>query len=182
MISNTTAATGNTTSGPVTIGFSPDETMTPLQQASWIVYLGFFFDLESNAYNVYENNIQQQYTCRKDNVANAGAKTIAITHYDKNEWSLLQNNNSYYSTLISDAGMTAFNGTMSNLHETDYVIDVSPSQTFVYGYSTWLQLVATYDQNTQVFTSKKNVFRIDGLINADGALGKSGHGLNCIYK
>lgn len=105
-------------------------------------------------------------------MANSGAKTIAITYYDNNKWSLLQNNNSYYSTLIRDAGMTAFNGTMANLHETDYVIDVSPSQSFAYGYSTWLQLVGTDDQNTQVFTSKKNVFRIDGLTNTDGALGK----------
>ncbi|KAI8341394.1 hypothetical protein BC941DRAFT_416734 [Chlamydoabsidia padenii] len=163
----------NGTSGSSTtkiVGFSPDETMTPLEQASWIMYISYFFDLESQAYHIYTNNIQTQYNCRKSNMANAGAQSIAITSYDRNQWSLQQQSSQYFSTLIRDAGMVPFNGTMDNLHEADFVIDVSPTDSPASDYSQWLQLVDSHDHNTQVFTNKKNVYRIDGLVNLNGAL------------
>jgi hypothetical protein len=80
--------------------------------------------------------------------------------------------------LISDAGMTVFNGSMQTLHEADVVLDVSLTDSFANNYNTWLLLVDSYDHATQVFTSKKNVYRIDGLTNRDGALGKDGHRRN----
>lgn len=133
------------------------------------MYLSYFYDLENRALQIY-NNILGQYQCRKSNLATSGAKTIAVTLYERNQWTLVTSR--YFSTLISDAGMTVFNGTMENLHEADVVLDVSPTDSFANGYSTWLLLVDAYDHTTQTFTSKKNVYRIDGLTNRDGALGK----------
>lgn len=108
--------------GPPYVAFSPDsDQLTPLQvqkkllmvfdailtivqKASWLVYVALFFDQEASATTIF-SNIESTYNCHKSNLAELSDKqNVAWTYYESstNTWSLLRD--SFYATLVADAG------------------------------------------------------------------------------
>lgn len=141
------------------------------QKAAWLVYLSYFFDEEKVAVTNWKNNIVGTYNCHKENLAKSGSQVIAFVRYEKNVWSI--ETSIYYQTLISDAGMTLYNGTQSNLHQANYIIDLSSiSNGGIENFNQWLAALIQVDSGASVFADSRNVFRTDGLVNNVGYSGK----------
>ncbi|KAI7856720.1 hypothetical protein BDC45DRAFT_502143 [Circinella umbellata] len=168
------------------VGFSPDtEQLTPLQQASWLVYIALFFDEEGEATTAF-GNIESSYTCHKNNMADAPEKkSLAWTYYDSTNktWTLV--NTPFYKALAEDAGAklvepnsaqstsyTQLNEFHTAIRYADYVIDVTPINNLGnQSYDGWLTLGGfnnNFNVYSQAFVSEKNVFRTDGLVNTNG--------------
>ncbi|KAI9306862.1 hypothetical protein BJ944DRAFT_262866 [Cunninghamella echinulata] len=160
VISNSTFVGNNIT----TISFSPDDSMTPIQKSSWLVYLSYFFDKEQDAINRLQN-IQSIYYCHKDNLAKAGAQSIAFVRYENNAWSV--ETSYYYQTLVTEAGMTLYNGSHHTLHEAQFIVDLSSPKTGI-TYSAWQAALTYVDPDATSFIQSKNIYRIDRLVNAAG--------------
>ncbi|CAO3608905.1 unnamed protein product [Cunninghamella blakesleeana] len=163
MITNGTTTSNNVTS----ISFLIDDNMTPIIKAAWLVYLSSFFNVEKTAMASWQNNIVGTYNCNKENLAKSGAQTIAFVRYERNKWSI--ETSLYYQTLVSDAGMTLFNGTQENIHQANYLIDLSiTSNGGIDDFSQWLAALTQVDPGASVFANSRQVFRTDGLVNSVG--------------
>ncbi|KAF7722660.1 hypothetical protein EC973_002870 [Apophysomyces ossiformis] len=180
----------NTDSGtsPAYVSFSAsDDSLSPLEKASWLVYVAFFFNQEGRAF-VYFNDIMNNYLCHKNNLANAPSQTyVAWTKYDAptKTWKLLRD--PYYQQLMADAGVakllqpnSAQSADFTNLFEfhvqmqhAESVIDLTPMEYLgdKEPYLQWLTLGGfnnDTDNYMEPFKEKKRVFRMDGLTNANG--------------
>lgn len=56
-----------------------------------------------NEANQLLHSLKKNYQCHQSNLKNSGAKNIAWTSYDGNQWSLKHDN--YTKSLVQDAGM-----------------------------------------------------------------------------
>ncbi|KAI8138337.1 hypothetical protein BJV82DRAFT_631914 [Fennellomyces sp. T-0311] len=175
--------------GSTYIAFSPDnEQLTPLQQATWLVYIGLFFDKEGEATTAF-NNIESSYSCHKDNLADLpDKKNVAVTRYESTNrtWTLV--NTPYYKSLVQDAGgklvepNSAQSPTYAHINEfhtairyADFAIDITPlADLGNQSYDSWLNLGGfngNFDVYSEPFIVNKNVFRTDGLVNDNGYSG-----------
>ncbi|KAG0192948.1 hypothetical protein DFQ28_006979 [Apophysomyces sp. BC1034] len=175
-------------SSPAYVSFSAhDNSLSPLEKASWLVYLGFFFDLESKASLIF-NNIVNSYNCHKNNLANAPSQTsVAWTQYNSatNSWTLLRDR--YYQQLMADTGVAKLlqpNSAQSaeftskaefhvQMQHADNVIDQTPLEDLGQNeqYQKWLSLGGFTNETdiyNEPFKEQKRVFRMDGLTNTNG--------------
>ncbi|KAI9485232.1 MAG: hypothetical protein EXX96DRAFT_544373 [Benjaminiella poitrasii] len=178
--------------GGTYIAFSAnDDTLAPLQKASWILYLGAFFDLEIKAFSIY-NQISNNYNCHKDNILNSissSRKGVSWTTYLPDNRLYIVHSDIYYSQLVHDAGghleatnvaqedtfqanVTVKQLALANaLHGAEFIIDTSSSDV---DYTTWLNGNAHYFTDDNSVESRiqqvpaivnHKVYTINGLIN-----------------
>lgn len=108
--------------GAMYVSFSAtDDALTPLQvriiykdtqcntnseqkKASWLLYIGTFFDLEIKASAVY-NQITTNYNCHRANLGEIlSPKPIAFTDYQTSTQAYTVHSQAYYNQLAADAG------------------------------------------------------------------------------
>ncbi|KAI8380390.1 hypothetical protein BD560DRAFT_11803 [Blakeslea trispora] len=164
---------------------SKDDSLTPIQQSAWIIFIGHFFELEQEAKSVFDQ-IQDKYNCHKSNLANSGSKNIAWTRYDSSNkvWTLQYDH--YIHSLIKDAGMKLVvennqSTTFQNLtlfqeavRDVDYIIDGSDPINFRkdFAYGDWLSALGlTPNSNLYSFLTNQNVYRTDKMISKSGYSG-----------
>ncbi|KAI8997076.1 hypothetical protein BDB01DRAFT_769727 [Pilobolus umbonatus] len=180
------STTTDGTTLPKRIGVSLHDTqLSPLQQSSWIIFVGLFFDLEKTAYDIYYK-IGLKYQCHKSNLEKTGKKNVAWTSYDavNDEWCIYNNN--YINTITTDAGLTlsAHNNETTYFKDkprfqaalslVDFVVDITWPENFKEGFSfeDW-RAAAGFDPNNPAydvisFLAKKNVYRTDNLVDKHG--------------
>ncbi|KAK9728396.1 hypothetical protein K7432_001110 [Basidiobolus ranarum] len=93
MFSNTSKA------GSITLGIK--DSMSPLEKAQWILYVGAILNMDKEAEDIY-NKIKNSYNCHRDNLSKINKKPIAWIHSDKEGYKFKDDN--YHRILISDAG------------------------------------------------------------------------------
>ncbi|CEP19384.1 hypothetical protein [Parasitella parasitica] len=158
------------------------ETLSPIQQSAWIIFIAQFFEAEQKGLDIY-NKIVANYECHKSNLAQSGSKNIAWTTYDvvNKAWTIRYDN--YTSRLIQDAGMkliatnnqttTYSNLTLfhSALENVEFIIDDSAAANFKtdFAYGDWLS-AGGFNPNTNsyAFLTTQNVYRTDKLISTTG--------------
>ncbi|KAI9314743.1 hypothetical protein BX666DRAFT_1963079 [Dichotomocladium elegans] len=174
------------TGGAAYVGFSPDSpNLSPLQKASWLVYIALFFNREADATTKFFN-IENAYECHKSNMQDMKDQVnIAWTYYEASNktWFLLRD--TYYRELVEAAGGTliAPNSAQSNafvhltdfhtqINQADYVIDMSPLNNLGnQSYDSWLTLggfTPGTDLYKEDFIADKGVYRTDGLMSRTG--------------
>ncbi|CDH56041.1 hypothetical protein RO3G_16336 [Lichtheimia corymbifera JMRC:FSU:9682] len=176
----------NLQGNPPYVGFTPNnDTLSPLQKASWLVYIAMFFEMEGEATTIF-GNIYNIYNCHKANLEEmTDKKNIAWTSYNPtdNSWTIVNDN--FHAALVKDAGalLISPNSAQSNvftqLNEfhtairlADYVIDVTPLENLGnQSYDSWLNLggfVSGTDIYNEPFIADKGLYRTDGLVNNNG--------------
>ncbi|KAG1145100.1 hypothetical protein G6F37_009730 [Rhizopus arrhizus] len=142
---------------PQHVGVSADHySLSPLQRASWLIYIAYFFDMENEA-NQLLHSLEKNYQCHQSNLKNSGAKNIAWT-----SMKLISVNNQ--TTAISN--LTEFQNVLSSV---DFVIDETPQDVFKdFSFAGWLAAANLSPSATFSFINNKNVYRTDGLVNVKG--------------
>ncbi|KAI8973278.1 hypothetical protein BDF20DRAFT_914748 [Mycotypha africana] len=184
IFTTTSITMGDINTKPQYISFSAkNDTLTPLQQSAWILYIAHFFDLEQHGQDVY-NSIMEKYSCHKSNLAESGKKNIAWTTFDSVNKAWTTHYEPYVQQLIADAGMqlvseknqtsvytdlTLFH---SALQHVEYIIDDTPAANFNKSdltYAEWLT-TAGLNPNTNAypFLVGLNLFRTDRFISTSG--------------
>ncbi|RUP43537.1 hypothetical protein BC936DRAFT_137037 [Jimgerdemannia flammicorona] len=163
----------------VPIGLS--DQLKPLQKAEWILFFGVFLDQENLAKNILFN-IQNQYNCHRNNLANVGKKLLAWVNYDpiSSAWNI--DTDVYHNQLLIDAGATPLNPGASSIftnisafhqimNQVQLVIDTTLFSTQQSSFYYW-QVDAAYfpgqDPYNETFLTQKRVWRTDGLLNNAG--------------
>ncbi|CAO3619013.1 unnamed protein product [Mucor fragilis] len=158
------------------------ETLSPIQQSAWIIYIAQFFEVEQKGLDIY-NKIATNYECHKSNLAYSGSKNIAWTMYDavNKAWTLRYDK--YTSLLIQDAGMKLLGAnnkttTFSNLtlfhgalQDVEFIIDDSAAANFKtdFAYGDWLSAGGLNpNTNSYAFLTSQSVFRTDKLLSKTG--------------
>jgi hypothetical protein len=78
------------------------------KKASWLLYLGVFFDMEVKASAIY-NQISNDYNCHKHNLGLVSTpKPVAFTSYEESTSTYTVHREAYYHELAADAGENAF--------------------------------------------------------------------------
>ncbi|GAA5802628.1 hypothetical protein HPULCUR_008101 [Helicostylum pulchrum] len=166
------------------------DTLGPLQKAFWLVYLGAFFDMESEAFAAY-SQIEVNYNCHKEKLGKTSTpKGISWTSFDPVAKIYTINGDQYYDQLSQDAGgkLVLNNRLQDHTFKTDmrdldllskalnlgeYIIDISdPNVT----YQTWYTNGHEFfnpDSNDAYPVIKaivnKQVYTMNGLLNSFGA-------------
>ncbi|KAI7899381.1 uncharacterized protein BX663DRAFT_441361 [Cokeromyces recurvatus] len=145
---------------------SPDITFSSIHsgamfKASWILYLGAFFDLELKAFSIY-SQISNNYECHKHNLINmktSSRKGVSWTTYSPSNKLYTVHSDLYYFQLTQDAGghLEATNVAQGDTFQTDITIDQLALVNALHGaeyiidtssieidYSTWLNGNALY--------------------------------------
>ncbi|KAI8987914.1 hypothetical protein BDF20DRAFT_852824 [Mycotypha africana] len=86
-----------------------DDRLSPLQKASWLMYVAAFFDVEVKAYSIY-HQLANNYHCHRDNVlglmqsTDKAAVPVAWTDYAPSRSVYTVHSDAYYQQLVQDAG------------------------------------------------------------------------------
>ncbi|KAI9364120.1 hypothetical protein BD770DRAFT_462691, partial [Pilaira anomala] len=159
--------------------------------ASWILYLGAFFDLEAQAFSIY-NQIVNDYECHRQNLGTIyNRKGISWTTFNPVAKTYTTNGDHYYDQLSQDAGATlitnnrlqdhtfntdpvGLNLLVKALVSADIIIDTSDPKV---NYTNWFDAGGLYFKPGSSFGAvkaldNKQVYTMHGLLNTYGASGK----------
>ncbi|KAF7730954.1 hypothetical protein EC973_001000 [Apophysomyces ossiformis] len=153
----------NTNLGIPILGFPIDQdSLSPIQKAAWLMFVGAFFDKEAYGSIVFQN-IQNNYACHKANLAEVThKKSMAWTVYDTANQLWKLEATPYAKQLTADAETNA--SAQFPFITADIVLDRTPR---IDSYKSWLTL-AGVNASQEQFIIDRNVFRTDGLVNLDG--------------
>ncbi|KAI8092141.1 uncharacterized protein B0P05DRAFT_524918 [Gilbertella persicaria] len=177
--------------GAMYVGFSADkDTLLPLQKASWLMYIGAFFDLELKSSSIY-NQIVNNYNCHKNNLVSNNIP-VSFTTFDPSHSLFTVHSDIYYHQLVQDAGgrLVATNVAQPDtfqvnvstdqlnlaiaLRGAEFIMDTSvPSL----DYDTWLTADKPYftadNKYTEVGAVNNNkVYTVHRLVNTNHISGK----------
>ncbi|KAI8584481.1 hypothetical protein K450DRAFT_608 [Umbelopsis ramanniana AG] len=182
-----TFANGTSTANNTIVFSANDPSLTPIQKASWLIYLAYFYN-EERAAQLTVLNIMSQYNCIKTRV-NSGVKekyAIAWTQADMTTPQVYEIRvDTYAKTLIADAAAkmiapnSAQDSTYSNvgnfhlaLKGADMLLDTSPLSEGEL-WPQWLSIMnmvpgASLFYESEGYYKNRKVYRADGLVSKTG--------------
>ncbi|KAG2212345.1 hypothetical protein INT47_001705 [Mucor saturninus] len=165
-----------------------DDSLGPLEKASWLLYLGVFFDMESEALLAY-NQIANNYNCHKRNLQRVNKnKIVSWTSFDPIKKTYTINGDNYYTQLSSDAGavlrspnrlqdntyntavFTELHALALQLQGAEFIFDISDTSV---DYNTWYKSGGVYFTPNNSFAhvpaiADSQVYSTHGLVNSNG--------------
>ncbi|OBZ90050.1 hypothetical protein A0J61_01905 [Choanephora cucurbitarum] len=179
----------STSYGATYVDFSANQdTLLPLQKASWLLYIGAFFDLELKSSAVY-NQIVNNYNCHKDNLARLGysPKGVAWTTFESSDSLFTLHSDVYYHQLTMDANAHLVATNMAQpdvfqvnitiqqmnlataLRGADYILDTSQTSLM---FDNWIRAGQSYFAAGNPYIeipaiNQHKVYTVNRLINAN---------------
>ncbi|CEP08543.1 hypothetical protein [Parasitella parasitica] len=151
-----------------------DDRLAPLQKASWLMYIGAFFDLELKSYSIY-TQISDNYNCHKRNLGSiATPKAVSWTAFNPTAHIFTVKSATYYAQLSQDAGgrLVSTNVAQGDTFKTNYTTDLLPLANTLRGadfiidssaldvnYSRWIGADSMY------FTGENGIQKVNAIVN-----------------
>ncbi|GAN11093.1 conserved hypothetical protein [Mucor ambiguus] len=151
-----------------------DDRLAPLQKASWLMYIGAFFDMELKSYSIY-TQISDNYNCHKRNLGSPSTpKAVSWTTFEPSAHLFTVQSDVYYAQLSQDAGgrLVSTNVAQGDTFKTNYTNDLVPLANALRGadfiidssaldvdYKTWVGADSVY------FTGGNNIQKVDAIVN-----------------